>query len=262
MSAGQNMQLNEGRLPIPDPTPMTTAALDRALSSLREILETNIEGVEQLLKTRLDGMDKAVDLLQDRASLQPGAVDAKILNLRTLHEEKFDSVQKQFTERDTRTDQQASSTKLAVDAALQAVKEAGAKQQDSSDKAIAKSEAATTKQIDAIVDRIAANTKASDDKINDLKERISLMIGKQFVSEPATAIQTAEHKAIASTQMRTSGQTEGRVSMWQAVVGAVALVAALLAIEAKFDKPSTSQTPQVVYMPAPAIPVVPAIPAK
>lgn len=195
--------------PIPDPTPMTTAQLKDALASLREILETKIEGQRDLFQTRIDGMDKAVELLQERGNLQPAIIDAKIGTLRTLHEEKFDSVQKQFQERDTRTEQQAIGTKLAVDAALQAVKEAGAKQQDASDRAIAKSEVATTKQLDGIGTLISANTKAFDDKIVDLKDRVVLSAGK--------------------------GQ--GATMVWMIGVAAIGVVASIMAISAKFDKP-------------------------
>ncbi len=192
MSDDQNMQRNEGRLPIPDPTPMTTAQLKDALASLREVLETKIEGLRDLFLTRLDGMDKAVELLQDKASLQPGAVDAKINNLRTLHEEKFSSIETQFKERDTRTEQAAGAVKIAVDAALQAQKEAVGEQNKSSALAIAKSEAATTKQIDQQGVLIATATKALDDKITDIKERLAQMGGKsQGISTTTGAVLAA-----------------------------------------------------------------------
>jgi hypothetical protein len=61
-----------------------------------------------------------------------------------------------------------------VDAAIkiQAAKEAVGKQQEASDRAIAKSEAAVTKQIDQIGSLINVMTGSFNDKIDDLKTTV------------------------------------------------------------------------------------------
>ena len=123
-----------GSTPVPDPTILTTQQLHRELLSLREILEL-----------RLNGYDKAITLLQATVDKSPS-----IAEMNVKFEEKFNSVQTQFRERDTRTEQTSKDSKVAVDAALQAAKEAVGEQNKSSALAIAKSEAATTKQIDSI----------------------------------------------------------------------------------------------------------------
>jgi hypothetical protein len=94
------------------------------------------------------------------------------------HEEKFNSVQVQFAERDTRTEQTSKDSKVAVDAALQAAKEAVGEQNKSSTLAIAKSEAATTKQIDQISVIINTMAKGLDDKIDDIKTRLTSIEGR------------------------------------------------------------------------------------
>jgi len=66
---------------------------------------------------------------------------------------------------------------VAVDAALQAAKEAVGEQNKSSALAIAKSETSTTKQIDQLVAQIASQTKNFDDKIGDVKERLTRIEG-------------------------------------------------------------------------------------
>jgi hypothetical protein len=150
------------RRPIPDPTTLTTQQL------LREIL-----AVRELFETRLDGMDKAVALLQATLNKSPS-----IAEMYAKHEQMFDNIQTQFQERDTRTDQTAKDNKVAVDAALQAAKEAVGEQNKSSQLAIAKSESATTKQIDAIGELIANGQKGLDDKIDDMKTRLTLIEGR------------------------------------------------------------------------------------
>jgi hypothetical protein len=92
-------------------------------------------------------------------------------------EERFSSIQIQFKERDTRsdqiaiqvairTDQAASQVKLAVDAALQAQKEAAGEQAKSFMLATNKSETSMNKQIEGL-----------DSKINDVKERLTKVEG-------------------------------------------------------------------------------------
>jgi len=162
-----------GRLvPIPDPTALTAKLVASAIADFRRELDT-----------RLSAMDKAADLLHEDYTRVPTAVDRAVLNLRELLEakianlhaditgkiernsaetdEKFIGVEAKFTqERITRTER-AGDTKLAVDAAFAAAKEA-----------TGKIEAGFTKQIDAAAQRIDTMSKNLEDKITDLKDRI------------------------------------------------------------------------------------------
>ena len=143
----------------PDPTVLTTQLLHREISSLREIIEA-----------RLMGMDKALVLLQSAVDRVPS-----IAELNARFEERFNSISVQFKERDARVEQSARESKVAVDAAFSAQKEAVSEQNKSSTAAIAKSEAATTKQIDAMGLLINASQKATDEKIDDMKARITVI---------------------------------------------------------------------------------------
>ncbi len=164
---------------MPDPAGLTREQLYREIAGLRELLLTTItakdQNVRELIITRLEAMDKAITLLQSVADRQPtpnmvlGAVDA----LSALTAEKFASIAIQFRERDTRTEQTFRDTKIAVDAALQAAKEAVAEQVRSSALAISKSETATSKQIDQQSALIASGSSGLDDKIDDMKERVA-----------------------------------------------------------------------------------------
>jgi len=186
--------------PRPDPSKLTTEQLLREVAALKEIMFTRLEGMDKaivlfdenmtrvptdtdkqishlraLLETRLDGMDKAIGLFQKSSDQIHVSIDEKLAALKAVHEEKFGSVQVQFRERDVRTDQSSKDSKVAVDAALQAAKEAVGEQNKSSALAIAKSEASTTKQIDQLGIQVQSQSKNFDDKIADVKDRLGRM---------------------------------------------------------------------------------------
>jgi len=153
--------------PVPDPTLLTGQLIAREVSMLQKLLET-----------RLDGMDRAMALFQENITRVPTDVDKQVGHLKALHEEKFTSIEVQFRERDVRTEQTSRDSKVAVDAALQAAKEAVGEQNRSSALAIAKSETATVKQIDQQGLLIATATAGLNDKIDDIKARLTLMEGR------------------------------------------------------------------------------------
>lgn len=153
--------------PNPDPTHLTTEALLREIAQLKAVVDM-----------RFDGIDKLIEVIQTNLLNRPKEIIAEVAHLQKLHEEKFLSIQKQFEERDTRGEQTSKDSKVAVDAALQAAKEAVGEQNKSSALAIAKSEAATTKQIDLIGSQQTTNTANLNDKIDDLKARLNVSDGR------------------------------------------------------------------------------------
>lgn len=160
-------------------------AMDKAVQLFQENLtrvptdvDKQVSQLGELLATRLDGMQKAADLVQANVDRHPTLAEKQVQHLREVCEEKFSSIETQFLERDTRTEQTSRDSKVAVDAALQAAKEAVGEQNKSSALAIAKSEAATTKQIDQIVTLINVSNGATNDKIEDIKERITSIEGR------------------------------------------------------------------------------------
>lgn len=171
MTESQNKLMEPNRYgetrPLPDPTYLTTQQLQRELLALREIIEA-----------RLNGNDAAVNLLRSTTDKFPGVINTSFAQLKALHEEKFESIATQFAERDIRTEQTARDSKVAVDAALQAQKEAAGAQNESNAASISKSEAAFTKQIDQILVIVNTNTKATDEKIDDIKSRMSVYEGR------------------------------------------------------------------------------------
>jgi len=182
---GQQVELpsTQNRVPVPDPTLLTTQQLYREIEALRVQQNSSVIALQQKLETRLDAMDKAMELLQARADKIVSSITEQIKSLQTLHQEKFDSVQKQFVERDTRTEQLAAAGQLAIKDALQAAKEAVVNQNISNEKAIAKSEGNTTKLLDGLDGKIAATKEL----IAALDKRFSagegLDVGQRYEKE-------------------------------------------------------------------------------
>ena len=194
--------------PVPDPTTLTTDQLRRELSALREIITA-----------RLDGYDTATALLSETVNRTPTQIQTEIAHVRELiqeklgslggrAEEKFASIEKQFEERDVRTNQAATAAGEALKAALQAAKEAVFEQAQAAAKAADKTELSTTKQIDLIQNQIKTLGESFTDKIDDLKGRIDRGEG--------------------STSGSAHTRTEQRLSTGQVMYAASIVVSALL----------------------------------
>lgn len=122
--------------PTPDPTVLTTEQLHREIGALREFVLGEIHHVREISQVKFAGVEKGFEGVAER------------------------------------TAEQKADTKAALDAALQAAKDAVALQTAASDKAIAKSEAAIAKQIDALVVQMDKSGDARDERIGDLKDRV------------------------------------------------------------------------------------------
>lgn len=189
-----------------DPSALATQALWREVAHLKELLTTvqdanhagihkEIGLVRDVIETRMDANDRAVRLLQDGADRFPALIDEKITALRAVHDEKFDSVQKQFDERDVRTDTSRVSDKTAVDAALAAQEKSFSKQGETFSEATAKSEESFTKQIDQMSALHRSAVEGLQGQFNDLKDRFNRGEGRSEGTEKAVVVHQAEKKS-------------------------------------------------------------------
>lgn len=114
-----------------------------------------------MLAQRLDGMDKAIELLQAYANRQPSpeVLAEQIIALKELKAAHFQALRELM-------DARFAGNQTALDAALKTQKEA-------SDKI----ESNFTKQNDNVVANIQTLTKSFDDKISDLKDRFNTTAG-------------------------------------------------------------------------------------
>lgn len=135
------------RVPVPDPTVLTTEALLREIKGLRELTESQIAHRHELYQ-------------------------AEIIALNRINAEKFAKVDQQFELVERQRVEQKQDTKQAVDAALTAQKEAVKEQTIASGLAIAKSEAGTIKQLDQLADNFKTAFTGQTVSIDDLKDRV------------------------------------------------------------------------------------------
>ena len=177
MDAEEGRGLTDRR-PIPDPTVLTTQQLQREIQALRDILNTRIDAVQDQLHVRLSAMDKAMEVATAIVTHTPTEIDKQILHLKELHDAKFAAIDRQFENRDSRAEQANRDNKENVAAALNAAKESVKQHNDASALAIAKSEAATNKQIDQIMTLFHTSNGSLEGKIGDIKDRLTLIEGK------------------------------------------------------------------------------------
>jgi hypothetical protein len=152
----------QGSTPTPDPTILTTEALTRGLQAERDYTD----GVRAVIEERLRGIDIATQLLNETVNRVPSALTEGLGHLQAVMDERFLSIEKQFAERDTRSERESRDNKVAVDAAFAAQKEAAAKQEETFGRSIDKSEGTTnetikglTKTVDEL--KLLVNTIAS-----------------------------------------------------------------------------------------------------
>lgn len=183
----------KGNVPLPDPTTLTTQQLLREITMLKEAVDT-----------RFSAMDKAIELLQKFADKSPttAVLEQQVSAQVSLTEEKFRGVEKQFSERDKRTEQLSLADKTAIAAALQAQKEAAGAQAETNSAATAKQELAFTKLLEQIQQTQSATNRATEDKVNALTGRLD----------------------------RGEGHTKGMGDGWGFIVGAVGMFAGLAAV--------------------------------
>lgn len=154
-------------VPSPDPTILTTQASEKAVASLKELLESRINALEEIASKLEKRADERPAEIREEIDQLRILVQAEIKALSDLTSEQFKGVAKEFQGRDT-----------AVAAALLAQKTSVDEQNKSNAQAALKSELSVTKEIDGIKTLLAADGKAKDDKITDLRDRLASFEGK------------------------------------------------------------------------------------
>jgi hypothetical protein len=137
---GETLAPSGGRVPIPDPTRLTTAQLDRAVASVRELMQAEI----RVIVTRLDGGDTAVKLLREERLEIPKLIASEIAHEREVFTATIAGIKELMLEKfaalATLTDKLSLANATALTAALSAAEKAVGEQNRSSSLAITKSE--------------------------------------------------------------------------------------------------------------------------
>lgn len=160
----------------PDPTLLTTAALQREVSGLKE-----------LVATRLDAMDKAISLLQAQADREPqvAVVNENVKSLKEIINKQFESIALQFKERDERAAQGALNSKLLVDTAFQSADKAVNAALTAAEKAVAMQTATAKEQMTSVVRLAEKSIEATDNKITEMQKTSDSRISDLKVSTDA-----------------------------------------------------------------------------
>jgi hypothetical protein len=218
---------------------------DPSLRTLQTV-QHDIAALEKLINTRLDAMDKELTLFREGITRVPTEVDKGIGNLQArigetfkLYDEQFRSIGIRFLERDARQelaredlkarqDQARQDAETRVSAAFAAADQITRLQNETSALAIAKSEAATAKQIEQLQSSLQTAVKTLDSKIDSVDGSLD---GKVMdVKERCSATDTRVTAILASASGQTAAQTtqQSTVGQWVGVIGAAVGIAALL----------------------------------
>lgn len=194
--------------PVPDPTLLTTAALNREIAATKEALSSDLAAFRVLLEEKLLSVDTHFKLIERQRAEQKQdsrtAIEAALsaskdstaefadryerrhVELSTatqvaldkfgsLVDEKFVSVNTQFELIERQRVEQKADTKAAVDAALAAAKEAVKEQTTASDRSITKSETATSEQLKQMNVTFTTAIQGISQPISDLKDRVTAL---------------------------------------------------------------------------------------
>ena len=159
-----------------DPSALTTEQLIRAIDGLREILEAAIKAETDLTHSRFKGVENAIAATREFAQI------------------KFEALETQNQMIEKQRIEQKQDVKAAVDAALAAQKEAVKEQTLASERSIAKSEAATAKQMEQMSQTFGTSVGSVAQQVGDAKDRIQ-RLETQLASTIATMGGTAKGKA-------------------------------------------------------------------
>jgi hypothetical protein len=167
---------NPSSVPIPDPTSLTTDAVNKLDVELRR----DLASLERLLVQRLDTIeldqrdnrDEAQNRLAEAVALLTTQISEKMHAEREYIAGQISLVAIGAQEKFIAIEGTFASNALALTAALAAQKEAAFEAKKSSDLAIDKSEAATKEKIDSNAAQTNTSLKALEDRFDDLKERV------------------------------------------------------------------------------------------
>lgn len=201
----------------PDPTVLTTEQLMREMSS-----------VEREFALRQETRQREIKALKE-------LVETLISALADVTAEEFRSVKTQFELIERQRVEQKSDTKAAVDAALIAQKEAVQEQTTASGLSIAKSEAATAKQLDQLSTTFTTAISGVTTTSNDQKDSNNIVFGdlKDRIAKIEVAVSNLASRQVGAQETRSDSRAG--TSLMVAVAGTFMLALSIgLAVASLF----------------------------
>ncbi len=148
-------------IPIPDPTVLTTAQLDRTIIAFRELMESELAALRATVQQAVEAASAENTHLKELKHEHFGAIHIELETIRA-------HVATSFRERDERLAISQRASQEALTAALAIV----SAQNKASETAVSKAEAATAKQFDNVLSLLTSISKVTDEKVGDLKGRL------------------------------------------------------------------------------------------
>jgi hypothetical protein len=188
--------------------------IEQRISALKELLQQEIESARRAA----DADEKRIDLRHEAMRTE---VEQRVIGAMDFCSSQFKQIETQLQRFEALRIEQKADTKAAVDAALTAQKEAVREQSESFALAVAKSEAATNKQIEQLT--LTASTARDDLRrgIDDAKERIT-------DAERTLNVRLGEVDAKANAVVSEKrGATDYRVGLYAAIAIGLAIAAFL-----------------------------------
>ena len=194
--------------------------VQRAVSSVREFLEQYIMRISAELHGEVGNY--SAQLRGEHSTLAE------------VSEERFKSIQTQFTLLKQATEQLDLANKTAIAAALQAQKESAGETQKSSQAAIAKSETSTSEAIKALTASFNTAIAGITDRYNDLKGRMDRGEGKTDYSDPEMTAKMAmivnQIGALSSSEREGRGRREASKDYTSTIIAIAAVGVATFAL--------------------------------
>jgi hypothetical protein len=170
-------------IPIPDPSLITARLIAEVRQDLREEFREALRAQQELLVTtgvsrhekamlRVDAVERAHHAFEENLNRVPTNLDREIHRLEAMFSEKLNGVQIRIDTFHTLAEALRSAAKEAIAAALASLKEITAAHNSANSAAMAKGEAATTKEIDGIKVLIASTREGFDTEITNLAGRL------------------------------------------------------------------------------------------
>lgn len=193
---------HEKRVPVPDPTVLTTEALIREITHLRELVEAQVEALER----------KGDIYVRDHGVKHEGLKEATSL--------RFDDLTFRLVEMDRRYQQRYESQSDAISAAFEAQQVATRTALESADKAVAKAESLNEKRFQ-LMNEAAIIVSELSDRIERAQERIEgleKVTDAKFVTyrtlvdsqaEKVALALAASDKAVSKAEMANEKRFEG-----------------------------------------------------